>query len=132
MEGSPCIDAGNPDSPPDLDGTRADIGALYFDQPNSIEDVFTPTNAERFELTGVYPNPFNSTAVIGYYLPEKSNVKIRLFDLAGRLQMRLVDRECSAGSHKIDWTPNSLTAGMYLLQMQAGEFNSIRKVMLLK
>ena len=132
MEGSPCIDAGNPDSPPDLDGTRADIGALYFDQPNNIEDVFAPTNLESFELTGVYPNPFNSTAVIGYYLPEKSNVKIRLFDLAGRLQMRLVDRECSAGSHKIDWTPNSLTAGMYLLQMQAGEFNSIRKVMLLK
>jgi hypothetical protein len=131
-EGSPCIDSGNPDSSPDPDGTRADIGAYYFDHPNSIEDVFAPTNVESFELTGVYPNPFNSTAVIGYYLPERSNVRIRLFDLAGRLQMRLVDRENNAGSHKIEWTPKSLTAGMYLLQMQAGEFNSIRKVMLLK
>ena len=30
--GSPCIDAGNPASPPDPDGTVADIGAFYFDQ----------------------------------------------------------------------------------------------------
>ena len=30
--GSPCIDAGNPNSPPDPDGTRADMGAFYYDQ----------------------------------------------------------------------------------------------------
>lgn len=30
--GSPCIDAGDPASPPDPDGTRADMGAYYFDQ----------------------------------------------------------------------------------------------------
>jgi predicted outer membrane repeat protein len=29
---SPCIDAGDPDSPPDPDGTRADMGAYYFHQ----------------------------------------------------------------------------------------------------
>ncbi|MFC2131718.1 CotH kinase family protein [Bacteroidota bacterium] len=29
---SPCIDSGDPDSPPDPDGTRADIGALYYNQ----------------------------------------------------------------------------------------------------
>jgi len=31
-EDSPCIDAGDPDSPLDPDGTRADIGAFYFHQ----------------------------------------------------------------------------------------------------
>jgi len=30
--GSPCIDAGDPNSPPDPDGTRADMGALHFHQ----------------------------------------------------------------------------------------------------
>jgi hypothetical protein len=29
---SPCIDTGDPNSPQDPDGTRADMGALYFDQ----------------------------------------------------------------------------------------------------
>ena len=35
-EDSPCIDAGDPESPEDPDGTRADMGALYFDQAPSI------------------------------------------------------------------------------------------------
>lgn len=131
-EESPCINAGNPDSPRDPDGTRADIGAFYFDHPNGAPENFAPTNAECFELRGAYPNPFNSSTTIGYYLPVKSHVTIRVFDLAGRLQMRLVERESNSGSHNIEWTPESLSAGMYLLQMQAGEYSSIRKVMLLK
>ena len=131
-EGSPCIDAGNPNSPRDPDGTRADIGAFYFPQPNSVPDDFAPTNAEAFELTGVYPNPFNSTTTIGYYLPVKSNVLIRVFDLTGRLQAILVDTETNAGSHKIEWNLKSQSAGMYLVQMQAGEFSSVMKIMLLK
>jgi M6 family metalloprotease-like protein len=36
--GSPCIDAGNPASPTDPDGTRADIGAIYFDKTDSDGD----------------------------------------------------------------------------------------------
>ena len=132
IEGSPCIDSGNPDSPRDPDGTRADIGAFYFPQPNSVPDIFAPTNAEAFELTAVYPNPFNSATTIGFYLPVKSNVLIRVFDLTGRLQAILVDKETNAGSHKIEWNPQSQSAGMYLVQMQAGEFSSVRKVMLLR
>ena len=39
-ENSPCIDAGDPTSPLDPDGTIADIGAFYFDQsPPGIEDL---------------------------------------------------------------------------------------------
>jgi len=39
---SPCIDAGNPASPPDPDGTTADIGALYFDQTEADVEVSLP------------------------------------------------------------------------------------------
>jgi len=131
-EGSPCIDTGNPDSPRDPDGTRADIGAYYFDHPNSIQNEFAPTNVEDFELTGIYPNPFNSTTTIGYYLPVRSGVVINVYDLAGRLQVTLVDADTNAGRHKITWSPESLSAGMYLVQMQVGEFSSIRKVMFMK
>ena len=34
---SPCIDAGDPESPDDPDGTRADMGAFYFDQDEEDE-----------------------------------------------------------------------------------------------
>ena len=36
---SPCIDAGNSDTPLDPDGTIADIGAYYFDQDGSVDDL---------------------------------------------------------------------------------------------
>ena len=45
--GSPCIDAGDPASPPDSDGTRADIGALYYDQgliPPPVSIAIIPVN----------------------------------------------------------------------------------------
>jgi len=35
---SPCIDAGDPNSPPDPDGTIADIGAFFFDQSLPVVD----------------------------------------------------------------------------------------------
>ena len=41
--GSPCIDAGDPNSPKDPDGTRADIGAFYYDQSG----VSVPTTLEK-------------------------------------------------------------------------------------
>jgi len=36
---SPCIDAGDPNSPPDPDGTRADMGAFYFDQRGEAPQI---------------------------------------------------------------------------------------------
>ena len=36
--GSPCIDSGDPNSPPDPDSTRADMGAYFYDQRIGIEE----------------------------------------------------------------------------------------------
>jgi parallel beta-helix repeat protein len=53
QEGSPCIDAGHPDSPPDPDGTVADIGAFYFDQgPHPIIVTLTPTSSTDIPAGG--------------------------------------------------------------------------------
>ncbi|MCF7811802.1 right-handed parallel beta-helix repeat-containing protein [bacterium] len=38
---SPCIDAGDPDSPDDPDDTRADIGAIFFDQSINNDPIIT-------------------------------------------------------------------------------------------
>ncbi len=37
-EDSPCIDAGDPSSPLDPDGTIADIGAYYYNQGAGVGD----------------------------------------------------------------------------------------------
>ncbi len=42
QEGSPCIDAGDPNSPPDPDGTIADMGAFYYNPLPSGGVIYNP------------------------------------------------------------------------------------------
>ncbi len=97
---SPCIDAGDPSSPPDPDGTRADMGAYYFDQ---VGIGGMPTSDQTFVLHGVSPCPFSSTADISFFLPEAGNGTVSIFDTAGRLVVELADRAMAAGDHTLTW-----------------------------
>ena len=42
---SPCIDAGDPDSEPDQDGTRADIGSFFFAHGDGAPTIFIEPDA---------------------------------------------------------------------------------------
>ncbi len=63
QEDSPCIDAGNP-SPiyNDPDGTRSDIGALYYNQ-SGVKDRSDDLTADNICLRN-FPNPFNGETII--------------------------------------------------------------------
>ena len=67
LEGSPCIDSGDPNSPLDPDGTRADMGYLFHDQGNGIGDNYE-LQITNYELKQNYPNPFNPVTKINYEL----------------------------------------------------------------
>ncbi|NOX48704.1 MAG: T9SS type A sorting domain-containing protein [Chlorobi bacterium] len=76
MANSPCIDSGDILSPPDPDGTRADMGALFFSQGNFIPET---DNAIL-----VFPNPFNNKFAVR--LDSSSRIdQIRIFNLLGEL-----------------------------------------------
>jgi len=60
---SPAIDAGNPNDNPDPDGTRVDLGAIYFHQSTNIQlviteihyqPILTGTEIEDFEFIELY------------------------------------------------------------------------------
>ncbi|MCD6588322.1 MAG: T9SS type A sorting domain-containing protein [Candidatus Fermentibacteraceae bacterium] len=97
---SPCIDSGDPSSPPAPDGTRADMGAYYFDQVG-IGGV--STSDQEFVLNHVSPCPFNSSTDVSFYLPEAGNTTVTVFDTAGRLVIELTDRTMAAGEHTVTW-----------------------------
>jgi hypothetical protein len=78
------------------------------------------------------PNPFNPTTDIKYQMPDARQVSLRVYDTAGRLVATLVDGWREAGEHAVTFDGSMLASGMYFVQMQAGEYSGVKKIMLLK
>jgi len=129
---SPCIDAGDPNSPLDPDSTIADIGAFYFDQSLGIELESKPDLPKNFAVTGVYPNPFNPETVIRFQLPVASNLNLTVYDVSGRVVAELVNSNYDAGIHEITFDGSGLPSGVYIYRLTAGEYTASGKMVLLK
>jgi len=96
------------------------------------------TNApENFRLNQNYPNPFNPTTQIKYDLAEASLVAVTVYDITGRMVKNLVNASKDAGYHSLRWDATNnigeaVSAGMYIYKIQAGEYRSTKKMVLLK
>jgi hypothetical protein len=104
------------------------VGTLSID-----EDVIP----QEFALHQNYPNPFNPTTQIKYDLPQDALVTISIYDLVGRSIKSLVNTNRPAGYRSLRWDATNnygeeVSAGMYIYVIQAGEFRSTKKMVLLK
>jgi hypothetical protein len=79
-----------------------------------------------------YPNPFNPTTQIQFSLPTKSYAKVEVFDILGRPIATLVDGVTSSGRHEVLFSGNSLPSGVYVVRLQAGEFQQMHSIILAK
>jgi flagellar hook assembly protein FlgD len=91
----------------------------------------------EFFLHQNYPNPFNPTTTISYDLPEQAQVTLGIYDLLGKQLKTLVNQSQDAGSKTAIWDGTdglgrSVSAGVYLYRIKAGEFTQTRKMVLLK
>jgi hypothetical protein len=101
--------------------------------PVSNEDEAKRAEVPRkVELHQNYPNPFNPSTVIGYQLPVSSYVSLEVFDLLGRQVAILVNGKQSAGQYTVTFDASNLSSGFYIYRIQAGEFVSTKKLMLIK
>lgn len=83
-------------------------------------------------FVGCYPNPFNPSTTINYQLPEAGLVSLRIFDLMGREVKTLVNEIKEKGSYNISFDASNLSSGVYFYQLRAGDYVSIKKMVLLK
>lgn len=90
------------------------------------------SNVKSFQLSQNYPNPFNPTTVIRYDLPKAAKATLVIYDMLGRAVLKIVDKEQLTGSYSVAFDGSLLSSGVYFYRLQAGEFTSIKKMMLLK
>jgi hypothetical protein len=87
---------------------------------------------DKFALKEAYPNPFNPTTTLGFDLPEASRVKLMVYDVAGRLVAEVVNGWRDAGVHEVTFDAAGLASGLYFYRIEAGDFVSVRKMVLVK
>ncbi len=93
------------------------------------ENQFLPT---EFEITGIYPNPFNSTTTIEYAMPFVSEVSLNLYNLSGQRIETLVNGRLQAGVHHVTLNAGDLPSGLYFVKLEGSGQSFTRKIMLLK
>jgi endo-1,4-beta-xylanase len=85
-----------------------------------------------YSLNQNYPNPFNPTTTIEFALPQNSDVKLVVYDILGRAVANLIDDNLAAGYHRINFNASNLATGVYFYRIKAGDFVSVKKLLLLK
>ena len=118
-----------------------DNGQFGFLRVNNIQNIlvndFEIEIPQYFRLRNNYPNPFNPVTTLRYDLPEDANVKINIYDMMGRVVSNLVSTQQNAGYKSIQWSAtnnegHSVSSGVYLYKIQAGDFVQTKKMILLK
>jgi hypothetical protein len=75
---------------------------------------------EEFVLEGNYPNPFNTSTVIRFTLPDPDDVKLTVYDLSGREIRSFIQEKCVPGSNALSLDLSGLPSGLYLYTLSTG------------
>ena len=112
---------------------------IVVTEGSSVSDAGDGTDLPaRFGLGANVPNPFNPVTAIRYELPERARVNLRIYDLAGRLVRVLRTGAVEEpGYHQAQWygrddRGRSVASGTYFYKLEANEFISTRRMLLIK
>lgn len=132
QETSPCIDAGNPGSTHDPDGTVADMGALYYHQDIAVDDPEIP----EINILN-YPNPFKDETTISYYSKASQEPDcIRIYNIKGEV-VRTLEVEPSATGFSTVWDGTddlgrAVSSGIYFYSVKTDDHERTQKLILMR
>lgn len=98
--------------------------------PSGIEDE--SKNPGSFNLYQNFPNPFNPSTTINYTIARQASVDVSVYDIRGNFVKRLLSDTQEPGSHTIEFAPNGMASGVYLVRVTAGAETKTIKATLLK
>ncbi|MBI9071916.1 MAG: T9SS type A sorting domain-containing protein [Melioribacteraceae bacterium] len=91
----------------------------------------------KFKLNQNYPNPFNPTTTISFELPKNTNVSVNIYDIRGSFVTSVYSGRMNAGNHEVVWNGKNsrgikVSSGTYFYQLKTDDFNTVKKMQLLK
>lgn len=126
------------------------VGVVVFLQSVSTKEIFQSEYISYGMLTGIvaeptvtpkdflleqnFPNPFNPSTSIGFTVPHKAYVSLKVFDILGNEVATLVRHTMDAGTHRIQFTPGEygISSGVYIYRLQSDGVSLVRKMLLMQ
>jgi hypothetical protein len=94
--------------------------------------VTVPLIPGKFNLSQNYPNPFNPSTNITYTLPRSEDVQIEIINNAGQVKWFISDDQVAAGYHELEFNALNLPSYIYYYRIRAGEYQDVKKMVLIK
>ena len=108
----------------------ATVTPLVGDEGTTVEDASVP---DAFRLGDAYPHPASGVTALPLHVPIGGvHVRVAVYDVLGRVAVRLVDGWLSAGPHTVRWDVQALPSGLYLVRAQAGAQVVVRRVLVVR
>ncbi|MDG1849423.1 MAG: T9SS type A sorting domain-containing protein [Flavobacteriales bacterium] len=87
---------------------------------------------QDLELFQNVPNPVADHTEINFYLPQKKDVYLGVFNSLGQEVMVLANETFEAGSHKVEMIAPNLEAGIYFYNLVSGEEKLTKQMTVVK
>ena len=114
-------------------GILIDAGVIPMETP----DIMYADPPRVFDLSQNYPNPFNPSTTIQFQIPDAVDVRLKVYDVGGRLVRTLVDEQKKPNVYRVVWDGHDnngsrVASGVYFYKLEAGAFVKTRKMEILK
>ena len=107
---------------------------FYLSNGAGIENVFVHSNSLNCKN---FPNPFNPNTTISFSIPKDSKVNLSIYNIKGQKVKTLANELKPTGEHYAIWDGrdfygNRVSSGIYFYKLKAGDFQKVKKMILLK
>ncbi len=87
---------------------------------------------DKFSLSQNFPNPFNPQTTINFSVPQQSNIKMVVYNAEGKEIMLLLNKTMDRGNYSVTFDGTNLPSGIYFYELTAGDYKSVKKMILIK
>lgn len=112
--------------------TSVEVDSLYHEAGWTTAAPATATIPIAVFLPQNFPNPFNSSTHIEYWLSREAHVELKVYDVLGREVSAIVNSLVSAGIHVTTWNAANAPSGIYVCRMTVEGLTTTRRMVLMR
>ncbi|MBN1348647.1 T9SS type A sorting domain-containing protein [candidate division KSB1 bacterium] len=120
-----------------MPGSNLNDQNFVLSEGSGVNPFENSTIPRAFSVFQNFPNPFNPTTSINYTLPEKTQVQVTVYNVAGQFVANVINAVQEAGIQTVQWDGKNqagvnMPSGTYFYRITAGKQNAIRKMLLVR